>query len=76
MKFPSPVSTKWIASFINAEVLGNENAEATGINEIHEVEEGDRVFVEHPKYYSFCLNSEHSFIIIIKNFHFDPSGQT
>ena len=75
MKFPSPVSIKWIASFINAEVLGNKNAEATGINEIHAVEEGDIVFVDHPKYYSTCLNSAASFIIINKKTEV-PEGKT
>jgi UDP-3-O-[3-hydroxymyristoyl] glucosamine N-acyltransferase len=64
MKFPSPVSLQWIASLIGAELLGNEDAFATGINEIHKVETGDLVFVDHPKYYDTCLNSAASFIII------------
>ncbi len=75
MKLPAPVSIKWIASLINAELLGNENAEATGINEIHSVEEGDIVFVDHPKYYSKCLNSAASFIIINKKTEV-PEGKT
>jgi UDP-3-O-[3-hydroxymyristoyl] glucosamine N-acyltransferase len=64
MKFPSPVSLKWISSLIDAELLGNEADEATGINEIHRVEMGDLCFVDHPKYYNKCLNSNASFIII------------
>lgn len=64
MKFQSPVSVKWIASLINAELIGNDTAEVTGINEIHSVEEGDIVFVDHPKYYIKCLNSAATFIII------------
>lgn len=72
MKFPAPVSIKWIASLINAELIGNENAEATGINEIHSVQEGDIVFVDHPKYYSKCLNSAASFIIINKKTDVPP----
>ncbi|MFL9481909.1 UDP-3-O-(3-hydroxymyristoyl)glucosamine N-acyltransferase [Chitinophagaceae bacterium LWZ2-11] len=64
MKFPSPVSLTWIAELIDAELLGNVNAQATGINEIHKVEKGDLVFVDHPKYYDKCLNSEASYIII------------
>ena len=75
MKLPAPVSIKWIASLINAELFGNENAEATGINEIHSVEEGDIVFVDHPKYYSKCLNSAASFIIINKKTEV-PEGKT
>ena len=66
MHFPSPVSIKWIASFINAELIGEANGEAGGINEIHSVQHGDIVFVDHPKYYDKCLNSEASFIIINK----------
>jgi UDP-3-O-[3-hydroxymyristoyl] glucosamine N-acyltransferase len=64
MKFPSPVSLNWLSSFLNAELLGNTSGEATGINEIHRVEKGDLCFVDHPKYYNKCLNSNASFIII------------
>ena len=66
MQFPSPVSLQWIAEFINAKLIGNNNKPATGINEIHKVEKGDLVFVDHPKYYDKCLNSDASFIIINK----------
>ena len=64
MKFPSPVPVKWIAEFLDAELIGNAEANATGINEIHKVEEGDIVFVDHPKYYHKCLQSPATFIII------------
>ncbi len=64
MKFPSPVSVEWIADLIGAEVLGNKSLPATGINEIHRVENGDLCFVDHPKYYDKCLNSAASIIII------------
>ena len=55
-----------MASLIGAEIIGDENAVATGINEIHKVETGDLVFVDHPKYYDKCLQSDASFIIINK----------
>ncbi|WEK36633.1 MAG: UDP-3-O-(3-hydroxymyristoyl)glucosamine N-acyltransferase [Candidatus Pseudobacter hemicellulosilyticus] len=64
MKFPSPVSIEWIAELIGAKVIGNKAASATGINEIHRVEAGDLVFVDHPKYYDKCIHSAASFIII------------
>ncbi len=67
MRFPAPVPVKWIASFINAKLVGNKNGEVTGINEIHNVQAGDIVFVDHPKYYNKCINSVASFIIINKN---------
>ncbi len=66
MQFPSPVAVTWIAEFIDAKLTGNTNGQATGINEIHKVETGDLVFVDHPKYYDKCINSAASFIIINK----------
>ncbi|MFI5155046.1 MAG: UDP-3-O-(3-hydroxymyristoyl)glucosamine N-acyltransferase [Chitinophagales bacterium] len=66
MKFPSPVSMRWMANFLNAKLIGNEAGEAGGINEIHKVEKGDLVFVDHPKYYDKCLQSPADFIIINK----------
>lgn len=74
MQFPSPVSIKWIAEFINAELLGDDSLQATGINEIHRVEKGDLVFVDHPKYYEKCINSAATFIIINKKTDF-PKGK-
>lgn len=76
MKFPAPVSASWIASLINAEIKGNPHAMITGINEIHKVESGDLVFVDHPKYYDKCLNSAAGFIIINTNDVSVPEGKT
>jgi UDP-3-O-[3-hydroxymyristoyl] glucosamine N-acyltransferase len=64
MKFASPVSVSWIAELINAKIEGNTSGNCLGINEIHKVEEGDLVFVDHPKYYKKCIDSAASFIII------------
>ena len=75
MKFLSPVSAQWIADFIDAEIAGKADSSATGINEIHKVNEGDIVFVDHPKYYDACLNSSATFIIINKKTE-APSGKT
>src|SRR3982751_4044843 len=66
MRFPSPVSVAWLGEFLGAEIIGNKEGQATGINEIHKVEHGDLVFVDHPKYYDKCINSAASFIIINK----------
>jgi UDP-3-O-[3-hydroxymyristoyl] glucosamine N-acyltransferase len=66
MRFDKPVPLTEIAALINAELIGNTTASATGINEIHKVEKGDLVFVDHPKYYEACLQSAASFIIINK----------
>jgi UDP-3-O-[3-hydroxymyristoyl] glucosamine N-acyltransferase len=66
MKFPSPVPVQWMADFLEATLVGNINGHATGINEIHKVENGDLVFVDHPKYYDACIKSAATFIIIDK----------
>jgi UDP-3-O-[3-hydroxymyristoyl] glucosamine N-acyltransferase len=64
MKFPSPVSISWLAEFIEARIIGDAALQALGINEIHRVEQGDLVFVDHPKYYDTCFKSAADFIII------------
>ena len=74
MRFEKPVPLTQIAALINAELIGNITASASGINEIHKVEEGDLVFVDHPKYYETCINSAASFIIINKKTDF-PAGK-
>ena len=74
MKFPSPVAVQWIAELINATITGNQEGMATAINEIHKVEPGDFVFVDHPKYYDKCINSEASYIIINKEME-APEGK-
>ncbi|HEY4209077.1 MAG TPA: UDP-3-O-(3-hydroxymyristoyl)glucosamine N-acyltransferase [Puia sp.] len=75
MKFPSPVSVRWIAEFLGAQLTGDMNGQATGINEIHKVEKGDLVFVDHPKYYDKCINSAASYIIINKVVDRLPEGK-
>lgn len=67
MRLEKPVPVQWIAEFIGAEIEGNANGRATGINEIHKVEHGDIAFVDHPKYYDTCINSAATVIIINKD---------
>jgi UDP-3-O-[3-hydroxymyristoyl] glucosamine N-acyltransferase len=74
MQFPSPVSIQWLAEFLGAEIIGDSNGHATGINEIHKVEKGDLVFVDHPKYYDTCIRSAATYIIINKAVEV-PSGK-
>ncbi|HSU29512.1 MAG TPA: UDP-3-O-(3-hydroxymyristoyl)glucosamine N-acyltransferase [Chitinophagaceae bacterium] len=66
MRFEKPVPVMTIAELIGAELIGNKNGIAVGINEIHKVEPGDLAFVDHPKYYAACIHSAASFIIINK----------
>ena len=66
MRFPSPVAISWLGEFIGAKIVGDKKGQATGINEIHKVEPGDLVFVDHPKYYDKCIQSAATYIIINK----------
>src|SRR5678816_955381 len=66
MRFENPVPVTSIAQLIGAELAGNKNGLVTGINEIHKVEAGDLVFVDHPRYYETSVQSAASFIIINK----------
>ena len=66
MTFNQPQTLKSIADLINAEMLGDENFEILGTNEIHRVKAGEIVFVNHPKYYDKALNSEATIILIDK----------
>lgn len=75
MRLEKPVPVKWLAEFLSASVEGNESGFATGLNEIHQVEEGDIVFVDHPKYYDTCIQSAATIIIINKKADI-PEGKT
>ncbi|MFK8265903.1 UDP-3-O-(3-hydroxymyristoyl)glucosamine N-acyltransferase [Capnocytophaga cynodegmi] len=66
MKFPQPYTLKQIATIINSSFVGDEKFPVLGMNEIHVVEQGDIVFVDHPKYYDKALQSRATIILINK----------
>ena len=72
MRFERPIPITELAQLINAEIIGEKEGAATGINEIHKVEEGDVVFVDHPKYYQKCIQSAATYIIINQRTEFPP----
>lgn len=72
MRFENPVPIVEIARLIGAEIIGEQEGVAGGINEIHKVEEGDLVFVDHPKYYQKCIQSAATYIIINQKTAFPP----
>jgi UDP-3-O-[3-hydroxymyristoyl] glucosamine N-acyltransferase len=55
-----------IAEILNCEFVGDPSTLVKGINEIHVVEKGDIVFVDHPKYYEKALSSLATTILINK----------
>jgi UDP-3-O-[3-hydroxymyristoyl] glucosamine N-acyltransferase len=66
MKFPKPYTLKDIAAIISTAYVGNDDFPVLGMNEIHVVEAGDIVFVDHPKYYDKALQSEATIVLINK----------
>ena len=66
MRFPKTYNLETIAQIIGCEFIGDPNFEVFGSNEIHVVQPGEIVFVDHPKYYDKALNSNASVILINK----------
>ncbi|MBT8253703.1 MAG: UDP-3-O-(3-hydroxymyristoyl)glucosamine N-acyltransferase [Flavobacteriaceae bacterium] len=66
MKFPRTYSLKEISDLLNCDFIGPEDFEVFGMNEIHVVEPGDIVFVDHPKYYDKALQSKATIVLINK----------
>ncbi|WP_296384060.1 UDP-3-O-(3-hydroxymyristoyl)glucosamine N-acyltransferase [Winogradskyella sp.] len=66
MKFPKPQTLEQVANLIDCEFVGSEDFEILGMNEIHVVEPGDIVFVDHPKYYDKALESAATIVLINK----------
>jgi len=66
MKLDRAYTIKEIAEIIDCRFIGNENHIVSGLNEIHRVESGDLMFVDHPKYYDKALNSNATTILIDK----------
>ncbi|SMC84331.1 UDP-3-O-(3-hydroxymyristoyl)glucosamine N-acyltransferase [Moheibacter sediminis] len=66
MKFPRIYNLKEIAQIIGSKYVGDGNFPVEGLNEIHRVESGDIVFVDHPKYYDKALQSAATIVLINK----------
>ncbi|WP_417290906.1 UDP-3-O-(3-hydroxymyristoyl)glucosamine N-acyltransferase [Corallibacter sp.] len=66
MKFPKPHTLSQIANLIQCKFVGDSDFQVLGMNEIHVVEPGDIVFVDHPKYYDKALESAATIILINK----------
>ena len=64
MKFTKTQTLKEIAELTGAKFIGDPDLIITGINEIHKIESGEIVFVDHPKYYKKALESAADVIII------------
>ncbi|MFZ4428665.1 MAG: LpxD N-terminal domain-containing protein, partial [Saprospiraceae bacterium] len=75
MNFPQPLRVKDIAQRIQAEIIGDAEALAYGINEIHQVRAGDITFVDVKKYFDKSLRSAASIVILNERVP-APEGKT
>lgn len=66
MKFPEPQTLQDIATILDCDFVGDASFPVFGMNEIHVVQPGDIVFVDHPKYYDKALQSAATIILINK----------
>ncbi len=66
MKFPKTHTLAAIAKIIDCQYIGSDDFPVFGMNEIHVVEAGDIVFVDHPKYYDKALQSAATIVLINK----------
>ena len=66
MRFPQPYTLEQISTIINAKYVGASDFPVLGMNEIHVVQAGDIVFVDHPKYYEKALHSKATIVLINK----------
>ncbi|WP_442266300.1 UDP-3-O-(3-hydroxymyristoyl)glucosamine N-acyltransferase [Tenacibaculum sp. ZS6-P6] len=66
MKFKTVQTLQQIANLLEVSFVGDPNFEIIGLNEIHVVQKGEIVFVDHPKYYDKALTSEATTILINK----------
>jgi UDP-3-O-[3-hydroxymyristoyl] glucosamine N-acyltransferase len=66
VKFPTPQTLESIAAIIGSDYVGEAIFPVFGMNEIHVVQPGDIVFVDHPKYYDRALQSQATVILINK----------
>lgn len=66
MKFNKVYTLRQIAEIINSKFIGADDFPVLGMNEIHVVEPGDIVFVDHPKYYEKAIQSAATIVLINK----------
>ena len=66
MKFPTTFTLEQISEIIGSEYVGDATFPIQGMNEIHVVQNGDIVFVDHPKYYDKALKSKATVVLINK----------
>lgn len=72
MKFPANHTLAQIAKIIGSKYVGAPDFPVEGMNEIHVVESGDIVFVDHPKYYDKALGSKATVVLIDKQVECPP----
>ncbi len=66
MRFPQTYTLQNIADIIGCRFVGPDDFPVMGMNEIHVIQPGEIVFVDHPKYYDKALHSKATVILMNK----------
>jgi UDP-3-O-[3-hydroxymyristoyl] glucosamine N-acyltransferase len=74
MKLKKSITLEELASFLGRTYSGPADHVISGINEIHKVEAGDIVFVDHPKYFKKAIESAATTILITEEVAY-PKGK-
>lgn len=64
MIFPQPIPVKALAQQLGAQLIGDEQLVATGINELHNSGPGDIIFVDVKKYFQKALSSQATIVLL------------
>jgi UDP-3-O-[3-hydroxymyristoyl] glucosamine N-acyltransferase len=64
MQLKTPLAVADLAQRFGLQLLGRADLAVTGISELHHAQDGDLIFVDHPKYYDKALQSAASAILI------------
>jgi UDP-3-O-[3-hydroxymyristoyl] glucosamine N-acyltransferase len=75
MTFNQPIPIRQIATKIKAEIIGDDSLKALGINEIHQVREGDITFSDVRKYFDAAIKSKATFLILNEKVDDLPEGK-
>ncbi len=69
-------SAKEIASFLNGEVIGNQDVKVSGISKIEEGMPGTLAFLANPKYENYLYTTQASIVLINRQFEIRSDVQT
>ena len=72
MQLKTPIAVADLAQRFDLQLLGRADLAVTGISELHHAQDGDLIFVDHPKYYAKALQSAATVVLIDREAEVPP----